>query len=273
MITLPIPRRRCTVSSMNSGPTIFFSWQSDTPSKVNRTFIRSCLDKAAKHLVTTSAVEDAFRVDAGLEGVSGSPEVASTIFEKIDASSLFVGDLTLVASGDLDDSRRSPNLNVSIEMGYAAATLGWDRIICVMNEDFGKPAALPFDYKNKRFPITFTTKEQGSKIAQTRLVLALKSALIEAEQSEWKMVSRAVRRLDLVSVRVIHKYSSVPWFSEPNTVEPGEPDWMTLVPQAIRRLLDLDLVYADFNSAKNLYAYHWTYLGKKVIERIVSKES
>lgn len=35
-------------------------------------------------------------------------------------------------------------------MGYAAKKLGWDRVICIFNTEFGKISDLPFDLRNRR---------------------------------------------------------------------------------------------------------------------------
>jgi hypothetical protein len=61
------------------GYTVFYSWQSDTPANANRSLIRDALDAA---VATLDAVQEAPRVDTGMEGVAGSPEVATVMFEK-----------------------------------------------------------------------------------------------------------------------------------------------------------------------------------------------
>jgi hypothetical protein len=138
--------------------TVFYSWQSDTPSNANRYFIRSALDAAVGKVSATAAVEEAPRVDSGMEGVAGSPEVATVMFEKIRDSGVVVGDVSLVGTIKRHDgsSKRTPNPNVLLELGYAAATLGWGRVIGVMNGHFGSAFDLPFDLRNRRFPIRYS---------------------------------------------------------------------------------------------------------------------
>ena len=63
---------------------VFYSWQSDLPKKCNRRFIRESLDEAVRRVVAEGQVEDSPRVDDGMEGIAGSPEVASVMFQKID---------------------------------------------------------------------------------------------------------------------------------------------------------------------------------------------
>src|SRR3954462_960233 len=140
--------------------TIFYSWQTDSPERSNRAFIRDCLKDAAAAISANAKIEPSPRVDSGMEGVCGTPEVASVMFQKIDKCAVFVGDMTLVGAIEPSkhgkERKRVPNPNVLLEMGYAASRIGWQRVICVINEHFGKRAELPFDVRNRRFPIDYT---------------------------------------------------------------------------------------------------------------------
>ena len=138
---------------------IFYSWQSDSPGDCNRTFIRHALDAAITSLGGGVTIEDSPRVESGMEGIAGTPEVATVMFTRIKKSAIFIGDMTLVgtiAKAGSDEVKRVPNPNVLLEMGYAAGTIGWGRVICVMNEHFGKRTELPFDVRNRRFPIDYS---------------------------------------------------------------------------------------------------------------------
>ena len=167
-----------TDSEKSSQITVFWSWQSDSPPKENRNFIENCLKKAAKKIFREDAI--IVDVDRDTKGTGGSPKVAETIFAKILASDIFVWDATLVYS----DPRPSPNPNVLIEFGYALAVLGEGRIIGVMNID-GKPGgdALPFDLKDRRWPITYsgTAPSDRDELINT-FTEALKNALKEPKQ-------------------------------------------------------------------------------------------
>ena len=254
---------------ITSGPTIFFSWQSDTPAEVNRAYIRSCLDKAARCLRPPSSVEDSPRVDSGMENVAGSPEVASVMFDKIASASLFVGDVTLVATADAS-KKRSPNPNVSIEMGFAAGLLGWERVICVMNEAFGRRYDLPFDHRNRRFPVPYTWKP-GASLGAHNLEVSLELALQTADATQFQRVEKAMQRLDLSCLRLIYAYRHAPCFSEPLPLT-AEKCYEDLFPKAVPRLLDLGLLLAHMDSHRR-YAYHWTYLGRRVIDRLHPPEA
>jgi len=69
------------------------------------------------------------------------------MFNRIRRSAIFVGDMTLVgtiAKAGSGNLKLVPNPNVLMEMGYAAGTIGWGRIICVMNEHFGERGQVLF---------------------------------------------------------------------------------------------------------------------------------
>ena len=133
---------------------IFYSWQSDAPNSINRTFIGRALEDAAKNLNRSegSDVEDVVRLDQDTQDVPGSPAIVDTILAKIAACDVFVPDVTFMpASGE----RHTPNPNVMIEYGYALKTLGPERIVAVMNTHFGEPTELPFDMRHRRFPLSY----------------------------------------------------------------------------------------------------------------------
>ena len=128
--------------------TIFYSWQSDLLSSTNRDLILGALEEAAKAVRSDAAVGVDPVVDRDTAGVAGSPEIAAVIFDKIAQADVFVPDVSLVTPPDA--KRPSPNPNVLLELGFAIANLGWDRIVMVMNTAFGKPTLLPFDLRGHR---------------------------------------------------------------------------------------------------------------------------
>lgn len=166
---------------------IFYSWQSDLPSKTNKNFIEDCLERAIKKLNATAIVEEAKRdddfgdsarlqLDRDTKGVPGTPDVAATIFEKIANSDIFVGDVSIVRPSGQGTERPVPNPNVLIELGYALSKLGSDNIVLVMDTAHGKADQLPFDLRYKRFPISFDSRSSDEKSKQD-LTSALQRAL------------------------------------------------------------------------------------------------
>src|SRR5271163_616172 len=138
--------------------TVFFSWQSDTPNRVGRSFLKEVLEEVCKGIASDPTVDEALRdleVDSDTLGVAGQPPIVETIFEKIDASAVFVADMTLV--GVRNDRSGIPNPNVLIEYGWALKALTHKRVIWVMNTAFGEPAGenLPFDLRHARRPMGY----------------------------------------------------------------------------------------------------------------------
>lgn len=125
---------------------IFYSWQSDLPGNKTRNFIRECIDEAIDLAQETEAIE-AERDEATLR-VTGSPDIVATLFSKIDNCDLFIADLSPCFTENQKRVKKSPNPNVLVELGYAVKTLGWERIICLCNTDFGNE--YPFDIAHNR---------------------------------------------------------------------------------------------------------------------------
>lgn len=129
---------------------IFYSWQSDLPNKHNRGFIEDCIKRTVKKYKDTIAIE----ADRDVKNNTGSPDIANTIFDKIDDCDLFVADISIINKSKCKifrgKARPTPNPNVLLELGYAAATLGWDRIVCIYNTDYSELDALPFDLRQHR---------------------------------------------------------------------------------------------------------------------------
>jgi hypothetical protein len=78
--------------------TVFYSWQSDLDAKLNRFFIRDCLKDALKKLSRESDYGESVRLDSDTSGIPGTPDIASTIFEKIEGSLLFIADISYCAT-------------------------------------------------------------------------------------------------------------------------------------------------------------------------------
>jgi hypothetical protein len=144
---------------------IFYSWQSDLLPKFNRYFIGKAIERAIKDLSAELRLEEAQReislhFDEGTQGVPGSPDIASTILEKIDRCRVFVADLTFVGTNQGGESL--PNPNVLIEYGYALKSKGSQRIIGVLNTTYGVPENLPFDLRHKRVTVRYEARPDDS---------------------------------------------------------------------------------------------------------------
>ncbi|MFZ0929849.1 MAG: hypothetical protein WAN11_14680 [Syntrophobacteraceae bacterium] len=63
--------------------TVFYAWQSDSPSSVNRNFIESAATLALKQIKAAGTIEAAPRLDKDTKDVPGIPDIANTILQKI----------------------------------------------------------------------------------------------------------------------------------------------------------------------------------------------
>ncbi len=139
---------------------VFWSWQSDTPGKTGRHFVRGALEAAIEDLRQPLDVEEPverdvrenIHIDHDRKGVTGSPRLLETIFKKIDNAAVFVSDITPVSriaavrkTGQLRTAKRNMNPNVAIELGYAIKAISEENVLMVLNEHYGGREFLPFD--------------------------------------------------------------------------------------------------------------------------------
>lgn len=167
---------------------VFWSWQSDTPGKTGRHLVRDALREAIEELKQDEDVEEAAReelhLDHDVQNEPGTPEIANTILRKIEESAVVVADVTLVGQVS-GESKKLINSNVAIELGYAVKTLGWDRVLLVLNSRYGTPVDLPFDLRHRGGWVTFdlspdadsTRIKTQKKLLRNSFVAKLKHAI------------------------------------------------------------------------------------------------
>lgn len=144
----------------NKNLTIFYSWQSDLPFETNQRGISLCAENA---LLKLKEKEDhlIISLDEATRNETGSPDIPQTIFNKITNSDIFICDITTIDRDTL--KRKTPNPNVLVELGYAIAELGWERIVLLFNKEFGDfQNDLPFDL-DKRRVVAFSIKDKLDK--------------------------------------------------------------------------------------------------------------
>lgn len=143
---------------------IFYSWQSDLPKNQNLNFIETSINDALKKLRQKETISLNIKLDKATRNLAGSPDIAESIFTKIGNSNIFIADISII-NKDYDKLRKTPNPNVLIELGYAARSLGWEKIICVYNKDFGNYNDLPFDLRNRRI-LDYTSKNGENELSR-----------------------------------------------------------------------------------------------------------
>ncbi|BAV48063.1 Uncharacterized protein MLTONO_3160 [Mesorhizobium loti] len=187
---------------------IFWSWQSDTPGKTGRHFIRQALSDAIEALRAAEDIEepsereakDALHLDHDRQGVSGSPDLARTILEKIDQSAVFVADVSpvsIVAASDGAEGgrreKRNMNPNVAIELGYALRALSDRSVVMVLNTHYGDRSYLPFDLAHKAGPIQFNLAPDAEKKTRESVAAELKGSLVAALRPFLKQIASAAQ--------------------------------------------------------------------------------
>jgi hypothetical protein len=125
---------------------VFFSWMSDRPREFNTQVIEKAAEAAIKEMKKESEVVG-LQFDRDTRGTRGAVDIADVIFDKIRKCRAFIADVTII--GDTG-TRLTSNPNVLVELGYAVGVHGWDRIILVCNEAYGKVEEVPFDLRGRR---------------------------------------------------------------------------------------------------------------------------
>ncbi|MDD4617112.1 MAG: hypothetical protein PHW76_08405 [Alphaproteobacteria bacterium] len=151
---------------------IFWSWQSDTPGKTGRHFVRKTLEEAVEKLrqpkedidePPANARADELHIDAGREKVKGSPNLADTILEKIANSACLVADVTPVGYGPARKNEQGKDIppkalmnpNVAIEVGWGMRNIPENGFLMVLNTAYGDRGSIPFDLAHKGGPLMY----------------------------------------------------------------------------------------------------------------------
>lgn len=175
---------------------VFWSWQSDTPGKTVRHFVRDAIATAIDELKQPKGIEEpsereareALHLDHDRQGVSGSPDLALTILQKIDQAAVFIADVTPVStipaqrrSGKIvRPEKRVMNPNVAIELGYALKALTDRNVLLVLNTWYGGREFLPFDLAHKSGPIIYHLAPNADKKMKDAQAASLTRTLIDA---------------------------------------------------------------------------------------------
>lgn len=153
---------------------VFYSWQSDLAGRANRSLIEDALEAAAKNLRADESLEVQPVMDRDTAGIAGAPDIAATIFEKIDKANAFVADVSFITSrtSKRQRLRPCPNPNVLLELGYALHRHGWDRVLLVFNEHYGSIADLPFDLRGRRVLAYRSSPDDSDRATPKRILQA-----------------------------------------------------------------------------------------------------
>jgi hypothetical protein len=225
---------------------IFYSWQSDKhiPPALNRTFIQNSLEKAAATVKRNSEYSIDPMIDRDTLGTPGAPNIVDEILRKISQSDVFVCDVTIVNTKS--KFRLSPNPNVMLELGYALRSLGWDRIVMVINEHFGRANQLPFDLPWRR-AITYSLgpNEERDQARQTligKLTFNL-SEIIKASAPVVEKIDKDERlepsKAELLSRQTVFAKERALWLNSEAGVRDAQEEALDLY-EEIKELFERD---------------------------------
>lgn len=154
---------------------VFYSWESDLPNNKNRGLISNCINGALKTIYDNQKYISEIHLESDSRNEIGTPDLASTIFDKIDVCDIFIADISII-NFDVD-GRQTPNPNVMIELGYASKSIGWSNILCIYNTEFAEIERLPFDIRFRK-PICYNTAGDNTSVKK-QLTKALESSITE----------------------------------------------------------------------------------------------
>lgn len=187
--------------------TVFYSWQSDTPADTGRELIRSALERAIGALADDATLVVRPELDHDTQGVPGSPAMVSTILRKIDECSVFVADVTPTFLRRTPGvARTSPNPNVLVELGYALKRLGRERVLLLLNLNYGAPEELPFDLRGDRV-IGFRPEDPTSLPSELQSALHLIITKAGPPPDVLPPVEITLKRIDRRIQSARHEYS------------------------------------------------------------------
>jgi hypothetical protein len=186
---------------------VFYSWQSDLPNKSNRQFIMDCLEKAMESIHKDNFSISDWSIESDSRGETGTPELASAIFSKIDQCDIFIADVSIINHDS--DHRKVCNPNVLIELGYASSKLGWEKILCVYNLIYGRIEDLPFDIRHRK-PLIYNSE---NKLLIKVLTVQIQS-IIDNHISNKKYFTSIKREIDLSLQAILIDISKLLFFRD-----------------------------------------------------------
>lgn len=167
-------------------------------------------------------------VDEATRDVPGSPNIPEEIRKKILAADIFVADVSIVEKRSQQPGEGMPNSNVVFELGFAAAALGWERIVLLLNEAYGPVKSLPFDFDRHRATPYTLSESAGTKADLTAKLATALSLIIKKDPKRPSAdkfdVREAERQRDITNLRWL--LGSLHWPTIDHYIRSG-PDYIT----------------------------------------------
>lgn len=160
---------------------VFWSWQNDLSPRTNRSFLRETIAIAVDRVSAELDVEDVERLelDHDTKASPGMVDISQTILNKIANAAVMIADVTPI--GETSARKAIPNPNVMVELGYGLHSLGFERIIAILNTASGYGIEdLPFDIRHRRiltYELSTTATKDQFKSVRDSLVKQLTIAI------------------------------------------------------------------------------------------------
>lgn len=206
------------MSDRTNKVTVFYSWQSTLPRETNNDAIRQAVRLVFSELEEIYT-DTRFVLDEANRDTSGSNDIAADILRKISQADIFISDISLITVNSSGEERHTPNPNVLIELGFAAATIGWNRTLMVFNKKFGKIEDLPFDIKGRTildYKVTNGTDGNGKGQLKAELKAAVKNIIDKSPLRPHELAEltpeQKKRKNDIAKVRWIMQSINIPLF-------------------------------------------------------------
>jgi len=146
----------------------------DIPVENNKRPIELSIREACINIAKAN-IDFEYIIDDATRDIPGSPSIPDAIFSKINASDIFIADITTV--NHECEGKKFSNPNVLIELGFAISCIGWSRIILLYNKQFGKfPDDIAFDIAKNRI-LDFKIKDKDDKSGYGMLLNSLIDAI------------------------------------------------------------------------------------------------
>jgi hypothetical protein len=172
---------------------VFFSWQSDTPARIGRNFLRDALKEAVEQLKVTASVEEAQRLARSSQpgeeqGASANPGELKELLKSIGEAATVVADVTALGQSlksvdnpEASAVRKFVDSDVAFEAGYASHLLGERKVVLLFNAHYGWHDDMPVNLRNRGGAIAFTLVPNAARpeieAERKRLVAKLLTAL------------------------------------------------------------------------------------------------
>lgn len=191
---------------------LFYSWQSDLPNNSNRGLIQSCIEISLKEIFNENNNITEYKIESDSRDEVGTPDLVSSIFSKIDECDILLADISIINSNS--ELRKVPNPNVLIELGYASARIGWEKIICLFNKDYGRIEDLPFDIRSRK-PLLYSTQNKETDKKNLKKILKIQiQNVIDNHIGNKKYIKSIKSEIDFGLQSILIELAKILYFRE-----------------------------------------------------------